>query len=114
MVTVEYLNDEKTEFFVDYGAARRVRYKYVEFSSLTPEQQSLLFDLKSYVVGEVNATALRNMSDENVFKLVERLARSFCGMYSPKKSYGLDKSIIRIHILWILDELYRQSKEVTD
>jgi hypothetical protein len=114
VVTVEYLNDEKTEFLVDYGAARRARYKYVEFSSLTPEQQRLLFVLKSYVVGEVNATALLNMSDENIFKLVERLARSFCGMYSPKKSYGLDKSIIRIHILWILEELHYKERGVTD
>lgn len=113
-VDIEYINESQTECFVDYGAKRRARYYYPDIECLTSDKQGLIVELQEFVREEVRTESLNKLTDGKLFSLVERLARRFCGLMSPKKDYGLDKSIIRSCILAVLYYLQSKLTEVTD
>lgn len=107
-VTYEYVNVDHTEWLVDYGAKRKARYKLPMIGEINEAQGKYLGYAAQYAVDTVNPKSLVDMSDVNVCRLVERLARSFCGGYSPRASCDLPKSVIR----WvILDTLQILAKE---
>lgn len=103
-VSIEYLNSEKTIFKVDYGAKRRVKYDYRKLN-FSDEQLELLEFIPFFTASEVNIKALVRLTDSAVFSLVEKITRIICGIYKPKKVYGIEKSVIRAYVYATITKL---------
>lgn len=97
-VSVEYLNNDKTIFFVDYGAKRRAKYNYKEMN-FNDEQLKFLNEIPLFVLSELNIKAFKGMEDRKVFTLIEKLTRRICGIYAPRKNYDISKEVIRACVL---------------
>lgn len=97
-IVIDYINDDKTIFTVDYGAKRKARYNYKEMN-FNNEQIDFLRKIPLLVISEVNINALKNMSDKSVFQLIEKLTRRICGLYAPRKNYDIGKDVIRSYVL---------------
>lgn len=104
-VSIEYVNDEKSEWLVDYGAKVKARYWHPNTDDLTDEQIEMLEDAAAFAYQRANVKSLVNMGDVSAFRLVESLARTFCGLCSPRKTCDLPKSAIRWAIRDSLNQL---------
>jgi hypothetical protein len=109
-VKIEYLNDNKTEFLVDYGAKRRCHFA-MPYVGMTDEQFDNLHGAMRIAFEETDKSALRKMSEVSYFKLIEHFTVTFCMCYSPKASCGLEKKYIRHAILQGLKHLAEGSQE---
>jgi hypothetical protein len=108
-VKIEYLNDTKTEFLVNYGAKRRFHFA-MPYVGMTDEQFDYLHGAMRIAIEETDRSALRKMSEVSYFKLIEHFTVTFCYEYSPKASCGLEKKYIRHAILQGLNRLAEGSQ----
>ena len=106
-IAVEYLNDDKTIFTVDYGAKRKARYNYEDIN-FSEEQEEFLNKIPLLVLTELNINAFKGMEDKKVFSLIEKLTRSICGLYTPRKNYDVSKEVIRAYVLDTLKYVDKQ------
>lgn len=95
------------DYKVDYGAKRKAHYRVIFENELTEEKEKLLHTLQYFVKDEVNTAGLINMKDTSYYRLIEKLARSFCGLTSPRQTADLDKAAIR----QVIHETLTQLKE---
>ena len=111
-VEIEYLDEYRTEWFVNYGAKRRARYRYLLKSELNDNITMAIDILHKYVVTNVDKVAvLKRMDEIGVVRLAEKLTTVFCKSYAPAKNYGIDKASIRCIVKETLEHL-RNDKEV--
>jgi hypothetical protein len=103
-VKIEHLNDNKTEFLVDYGARRRCHFA-MPYVGMSDEQFDYLYGAMRIAFEETDKSALRKMTEVSYFKLIEHFTVTFCYAYSPKASCGLEKKYIRHAILQGLNRL---------
>lgn len=101
-ITIEYLNEEKTEWLIDYGAKIKARYKVADLDELTEEQIELLVFAQALTIEMASIKSLVAMEPASAYRLVERIARTFCTLYSPMQTAGLEKAYIRWEILRIM------------
>ena len=104
-VIIEYTDETRTEWWIDYGKKRRIKYAVVDASKLSEEQLEYLRAVEKFTRKEVNVVALPNMSEAKVVSLIERIARAFCGMYAPNRECSLEKKYIRWAIKETLESL---------
>lgn len=97
-------------YCLDYGAKRKVYYWFPGPDELTEKQRELFEEAWLYSEGMVSIETLKTISDLSICRLVERLARSFCGMYAPTRSSGLLKSAVRGAILSSLNLVVAENK----
>jgi hypothetical protein len=104
-VLIEYLNDSKTEWLVDYGAKRRARFAIPDIDNMTDEQIEYIREAYRFACREVNLKSLSKLSFSNIFSVTEGLTAAFCRIYKPSKECGLEKKFIRYQIHATLYEL---------
>ncbi|MEG9297030.1 hypothetical protein V6B33_11240 [Mangrovibacillus sp. Mu-81] len=103
-VKITYLNDEQSEYTVDWLGKRTFTYA-IPHTELTLVQFSLLTLAYEETLEQVNRQTLAKLSTEKVYKLTERLATEFCVAHSPTTDAGLQKKYIRHVILQALHEI---------
>jgi hypothetical protein len=103
-VKIIYMNDEQSEYTVDWGGKRVFTYA-MPHTELDAVQFSLLTLAYEDTLEKVDRKTLAKLDPVKVYKLVERLATTFCVAHSPTTEAGLQKKYIRHVILQALHEL---------
>jgi hypothetical protein len=106
-VSIEFVNENRTEFLVDYGAKRKARYWHPYEDEITDEQDAMLQEAADHAYATANPKSLVNMDYASVYRLVERLTWEFCGRFAPRKTCDLPKSAIR----WVISDVVLQLQE---
>lgn len=110
-VTIEYLNGS-IEYAVDYGATRKIRFRWMFTEELTDKASEGIDELHAYVRYTMQKPeVLRRMNDVSYCKLIEKVATKFCRYYAPTRRFGLDKAAIRQAIAWQLKDIEEESDE---
>ncbi|WP_226677070.1 hypothetical protein [Rossellomorea aquimaris] len=104
-ISITYFDDKQTDYMVAWpGAKRKFRYTMpnTDFDAV---QFSLLTLAYEQTFEETDRKSLAKMDSVKVYKLVEKLALSFCYAYSPRKNCDLEMRYIRHVILQALQEV---------
>ncbi|MCV9948263.1 hypothetical protein [Paenibacillus sp. BT-177] len=99
------MQTELKAFSVEYGAKRPLTFRPPNIDTL--EKQFLFDGMDEYVSKRVTKKQLESLSDESVYRLVEKFAIEVCKAESPTKNYGIKKAEVRYAILYRLQEIMK-------